>query len=132
MPQATGAFVSNFTWAWAPNDIAFSGGNLYVLDFYNGQVDQFTTSGTNLGVFGSVGSGPGQLNQPTRIAADAAGNLYVAEFNGGRVQEFTPAGQPLATFGTGVLSGPRGLNVATNGSIYVADGNHNQITRWAP
>lgn len=45
--------------------------------------------------FGGEGSGPGQFQDPRRIAVDPAGNILIADFNSGRVQKFDPTGKFL-------------------------------------
>jgi YD repeat-containing protein len=80
-----------------------SSGNLYVGDFHNERVEEFTAAGAFLTTFGSDGSGPGQLQEVKSVAASASGGVYVVDYANGRVQEWdrpqwypTEAGGALA------------------------------------
>src|SRR4051812_41838564 len=60
--------------AWDPQ------GNTYISDGYiNSRVAKVDKNGNWLKSFGEPGAGPGQLNTPHSIAADANGNIYVAD-----------------------------------------------------
>ncbi|HEV2945483.1 MAG TPA: hypothetical protein VGX26_10260 [Solirubrobacteraceae bacterium] len=55
--------------------------------------------GSVIGEFGSPGSGEGQLNQPSGIAA-VVSTIYVVDTGNDRVQLFSPRGSYLSQFGT--------------------------------
>src|ERR1051325_1343206 len=75
--------------------------------------------------WGSSGSGPRQLIQPTGICVDSEGNVYVTDET--RVQKFSNDGAYLGTLGgvTGTAPGqlywPIDAAVDNAGNIYVAD-----------
>jgi streptogramin lyase len=86
--------------------------------------------------WGSEGSAPGQFNQPSAVAVDAAGNVYVADTENNRIQKFGPAGAFVTAWGTpgtaeGQFSDPRGLAVDPAGRVYVADRGNNRIQRFS-
>ena len=114
----TSAFVNG------PNGIALdAAGNVYVTTNEN-TVEKFSASGSDLGVFASVG-----LNFPLGLAFDRSGNLYVANFSGNTVREFAPDGSDLGVFA--IVLQPTGLTFDTAGNLYVAhDGN--SIARFTP
>lgn len=104
-----------------------------------------TVAGT--GVAGGA-NGPGAgatLNGPRGLALAVDGSLYVADAGGHRVRRLTFDAGGLATVatlaGSGVaggadgpgatatLSGPRGLVVAADGSLYVSEGGGHRIRR---
>jgi gliding motility-associated-like protein len=98
-----------------------NGGNIYVLGFMSPllqRIDAVTNNLTNL---------PGDLNNPSAVAADAAGNIYVANTNGRTIEKYvqnggyTISGLPAGlTFGatTGEVSGtPTTLTSATDYTI---------------
>ncbi|MBL7064105.1 MAG: TIGR03663 family protein [Anaerolineae bacterium] len=83
-------------------------------------------------VFGSEGTGPGQLQNPRGIEVGPDGFVYVADSGNHRIQKFTADGEFVAAWGqqstieteAGL---PRGFNepwdvaVAFDGTMYVAD-----------
>jgi uncharacterized protein YjbI with pentapeptide repeats/sugar lactone lactonase YvrE len=106
-----------------------------------GQVDseivELDPSGNVIATFGSYGSGPGQLQNPTGVAVDSAGNVYVADLSNFRIEAFAPDGSYLwatpgagyvysdmygATFLSGFFSGPSSIAVnSTTGIVYALD-----------
>jgi sugar lactone lactonase YvrE len=78
-----------------PSDVAVDGaGNVYVVDHDNNRVQVFDASTAFRGRFGaaggdgSIGSAPGEFNQPVSIAVDAPGYIYVLDQFNSRVQRF--------------------------------------------
>ena len=55
-----------------------------------------------LSTFGSVGSGAGQLDDPTRLAIDGAGRVYVVDFSNNRISVFGADGSFIHAFGSDV------------------------------
>jgi DNA-binding beta-propeller fold protein YncE len=90
LPPVDGNFrqVTDMTWDPA--------GNTYISDGYiNSRVAKADKNGNWLLSFGEPGSGPGQLNTPHSIAADAQGNIYVADRGNRRIQVFDGNGKLL-------------------------------------
>jgi DNA-binding beta-propeller fold protein YncE len=88
LPPIDGQFrqVTDMTWD--------AEGNTYISDGYiNSRVAKVDKNGKWLMSFGTPGSGPGQLNTPHSIAADAEGNIYVADRGNGRIQVFDGNGK---------------------------------------
>ena len=52
------------------------------------RVQKFDREGKLIGVWGSEGKDPGQLNRPEDLAVDHLGRVYVLEYNNSRVQVF--------------------------------------------
>lgn len=73
-----------------PTDVAWDrDGNIFVSDGYgNSRVVKYSKDGRYITSVGTRGSGPGQLNLPHTIAADAKGNIYVGDRSNVRVQVF--------------------------------------------
>lgn len=134
--------------AAAPN------GDLYVSEFSDHRVSQFTENGdfvrtwgfgvdTGADAFevctsgcqaGSAGNGVGQLASPNSVAV-AGGGVYVTETVGNRVSRFTTAGVPVGTFGSfgsgaGQLAGPRGVAIAPGGNVLVMDRANNRVSEF--
>lgn len=78
-----------------PTDVTWDlEGDIFISDGYiNSRVAKFDHNGGWVTSFGEPGGGPGQLNTPHSIAADAAGNIYVADRGNQRIQVFTPDGR---------------------------------------
>jgi DNA-binding beta-propeller fold protein YncE len=76
--------------------------------------------------WGTLGSGPTNLDQPFGIATDAIGKLYVADQHNNRVSIFGPTGDLLGQFSYSGFSDPTGITVAPDGSIWVTS-HHNHL-----
>src|SRR5881227_928 len=90
LPPEIGRFrqVTDVTWDPA--------GNVYISDGYiNSRVAKADKDGKWLKSWGEPGKGPGQLNTPHSIAADAQGNIYVADRGNRRIQVFDGEGKFL-------------------------------------
>jgi DNA-binding beta-propeller fold protein YncE len=121
-------------------------GDLWVADTANNRIQEFSAKDKFLKKTGSEGTGNGEFKQPMGIAVGASANIFVADTGNNRVEEFNEKGKFLATFGYGVSNGeaklevctksckagiagsgngqfsqPRGIAVAANGDIWVAD-----------
>lgn len=90
LPPVDGMFrqVTDMTWDPA--------GNTYISDGYiNSRVAKVDKDGKWIKSWGEPGDGPGQLNTPHSIAADAQGNIYVADRGNRRIQVFDSDGKLL-------------------------------------
>ncbi len=107
-----GAAAGQFSWlAGVTLD---SSGNLWVDDYGNNRIQEFTESGSFVQTFGSEGTAAGQLRGPTGVAVSSAG-VYVADFSNNRVEEFSTAGAFVRAIGWGVSNGEAKLEVCTSG-----------------
>jgi hypothetical protein len=82
-------------------------------------------------MWGSLGSGNGQFNDPAGVAVDGSGNVYVADTGNNRIQKFTSNGAYITQWGglgsgNGQLSGPFGLTVV-GGNVYVVDTGNSRV-----
>ena len=64
------------------------------------------------------------------------GIVYVTEIRGNRIQMFTSDGMFVIRWGTegsgdGQFSWPRGIAVATDGSVYVSNQNNRRIQKFS-
>ncbi len=112
-------------------------GSVYVADTAHNKIVRFSSGGTVLGSWGSMGTLPGQFKSPRGLACDAAGNVYVADTDNNRIQVFTPDGTFASQFGKkGSLEGelylPRSVAVSAEGLVYVADSGNDRIQAFAP
>ena len=137
---ATGSFVRQF-----PTPVDFYAGAafdpaqtiLYLVDYQAGNIQRVSTTGANMGLLGSFGTGPGQFQRPMGIAVDSSGNLYVADRDNNRVEKLSPSGAFLATLGgagsgPGQTQGPVDVAIMANGNVIVADTNNRRLEEFTP
>ncbi|HEY5193272.1 MAG TPA: hypothetical protein VIJ39_05305 [Solirubrobacteraceae bacterium] len=94
-------------------------GDLYVSDWTNSRINEFSPWGNFIKAFGwgvadsanelqtcttrclqgLEGSDPGELSTPWGIAVDPSGDVYVMDYGNHRVQKFTSSGQFVLMFG---------------------------------
>jgi len=65
-------------------------GHIFVADFYNHRIQEFTPDGQVVRAFGEKGAGEGQFERPVDVAVDAEGRLYVVDLGNDRIQVFAP------------------------------------------
>lgn len=74
------------------------GGTLYVMDFGDMKIKQFSPQGALLRTYGrGTGRGPGEMLNPTDFHVAANGEVRVLDPAQGRIQFFDAAGQPTRT-----------------------------------
>ena len=115
-----------------------SSNNVYVTDSGNSRVQKFSSTGTFLSKFGTLGIGNGQFltGSASGVAIDSAGNAYVVDKLSNRVQKFNSAGTFVTAWGTlgtgnGQFNAPTGIAVdPSSGNVYVADTGNNRIQEF--
>lgn len=86
-PAVDGQFRQPTDVTWDPE------GNIFISDGYiNARVAKFDKNGDWVKQWGGPGRGPGELNTPHSISADAKGNIFVADRGNRRIQVFNPDG----------------------------------------
>ena len=130
-------------------------GNLYIADSGNHRVRRVDPAGkiTTVAGTGTAGfsgdNGPAaaaRLNDPTRIALDAAGNLYIADRGNQRIRRVDTGGTIATVAGTGTagfsgdngpataarLADPFGVALDLAANLYIADRENRRIRRVGP
>jgi DNA-binding beta-propeller fold protein YncE len=110
-----------------PVAVAFDGvGDAYVLDQRRARIFVFSrATGLPSRTIASLGSGPGQLLDPSAIAITPGGTIAVADTGNDRVARFTTAGDYLGAW-TNVAT-PRGIAVTPDGTRTYVSQNNNRI-----
>jgi DNA-binding beta-propeller fold protein YncE len=132
----------NFAWDAAVNP---ANGNVYVANRESHEIEVFDADGTYVTRWGYRGTTTGKFTFPQGVAFDSSGpgnpTLLVADSGNGRVQRFrilaSGKGSFMAAYGTkgagpGQFATPTGIDVATDGTIWVADTQNNRIQRRNP
>ena len=115
-----------------PYDVTFDNeGYLYVVDHHNHCIKKFTSSRQYIAKFGSKGSNPGQLKDPTSITID--NNLvYVSEYGNNRISIFDTNGCFIHCLskrgkGNGEIIQSFGITIDSLGNLYVSDHGNNRL-----
>jgi len=74
-----------------------------------------------MSAWGTKGSNPGQLDEPSGIATDLQGNVYIADAGSQFIHKFQAGGTPLLSFQDDRLKHPQKIAVDRGGAIYVSD-----------
>jgi streptogramin lyase len=111
-------------------------GNIFAVDYSNGRVEKFSSTGKYLSQFGSPGAGEGQLSAPNGIAIDSKGNMYVSEYSNSRVQEFNSSGVHIGYLGLGSGSkdgqilNPTDVYIDSAGNIWVTEDGNSRVQEF--
>ncbi len=119
-----------------PNSVAVDGdGKVYVSDSFGHRIEQFRGSGAFLRMWGTYGTGDGQLDHPLGIAVGRRGAVYVADVGNGRVVQFDSRGRFVRAWTTAGAGGemfdsPAGIAVDRRGNVYVTDRIANRVAKF--
>jgi hypothetical protein len=114
-----GDFLDSFGSVAAPHDVIVGGGgNLFVANFGNEQVDVFDKDGS--GPIRSIGAGGvGELSGPVALVADGLGGIYVADRTAQRVVHFRDSGEFLGS--VDAVPNVGGVGVACQGNVFATE-----------
>lgn len=71
-----------------------SAGRVYVADFFNDRIQEFTADGRFIAAWGGKGRELGRFDRPTAVALGPHGRVYVADFGNNRVEVFRQVSRP--------------------------------------
>ena len=74
-----------------------------------------------IGQWGVKGDGPGQLSEPSGIAAGALGDVFLADLGSAFITKFAYEGKPLLSFQEDGMNHPQAITLDRSGAIYVTD-----------
>ncbi len=101
---------------------------ILISDFRNYRIQELTSDGTALGVWGRRGKNPGQFEDPAAATMDSDRNIYVADTWNHRVQRFcNESGTWEATWAKAQFSAPRGIAVDASDRVYVTNTSHHTV-----
>ena len=141
---SVGNSSSTTTFGYSYGIYVDNAGFLYVSDQPNHRVLRFSpgstsgASGVVVAGTGTFGSGPSQLNAPTRIFVDETRSIFITDSANHRIQRWadgacsgvTVAGTGTSGNNTSQLSYPVSVIVDTNQIMYIGDQGNNRIHRW--
>src|SRR5580704_3391403 len=113
-------------------------GDVWALDRYNQRVEEFDPNGKFLMQFGKRGGGPDGMNYDRAIAYDPNDQtIYVADTDNQSVKKYDLKGNficQVGVFGTGLgqFNEPQGIDVGSDGTVYVADSLNQRVQVLAP
>jgi tripartite motif-containing protein 71 len=134
-------------------------GNVWVTDYGNDRILEFSAAGVLLHAYGSPGVGPGSFSDPWGIAVNrSTGNVYVSDPGNNRLVELSSSGSFVRAFGWGVSPGgtrkdefqnctsyceagivgsgegqfnwPQGVAVDSSGNVWVAEYNNDRLQEF--
>ena len=111
-------------------------GNVWVADYGNNRIEEFSSEGHYLQQIGSPAGGV-QFGGPLNIAP-VGQDLYVVDYAGDEVKEVSNTGKLERQFGqqgtgNGDFSRPRGIAAdPRNGDLYVTDAGNNRVEEFSP
>jgi YD repeat-containing protein len=112
-------------------------GNVWVSDYDNNRIEEFSTAGKFLNAYGTHGSGHVQFSGPSGIAVNqSTGDVYVGDCGNHRIEELNEKGEYVTAFGTagsepGELGCPEGVKVDSSGHVWVVDSEHDRIEEYS-
>jgi streptogramin lyase len=113
-----------------PIGVAVSGADLWVVNFGNNSLQEWTTAGSPITQITSFGT-TDTFSEPFQVAVGADGYVYVADVNHHQVEEFDGAGGYVTHFANTQLGSDFPYGVAVNSTYaYVADGTSNLVYRY--
>jgi NHL repeat len=123
-------------------------GNLSIVDMEMGCIKRIGPDGALLAIVGSEGTANNELMSPQGLVIDSQGNLYIADTGHSRILKWDLQGNCRLVLGintidedTGALMAgeepgqfdePLGVEIDSNGNLYVADTNNHRVQTFAP
>ncbi len=118
-----------------PSDVLVApNGDIFVADGHdatgNNRIVKFSSDGTYMKEWGSVGSENGEFRDPHALAMDSQGRLFVGDRGNSRIQLFDQDGNHISTWTQ--FGRPSGLFIDKNDNLYSADSESNasRNTGW--
>jgi phospholipase C len=115
-----------------PDAVSVSGGTVYVADFGNSRIEEFTTAGSYTASI--------SVPTPTGVVVTPAGDIWVASASytyGNGLYEYSPAGARLLAAestqaGYGSFGDTGAIAIGANGNVYVAQPDYGLVSEYTP
>ncbi len=137
-PEDADESTPNGSFMW-PTAVALdSAGIAYVADEWLNRISIYDQERGNwIGMWGTPGEAPGEINRPAGLAFDRDDNLYLVESRNHRVSVFTRDGKYKFGWGRqgsgdGEFDHPWGIEIDHSGDVYVADWRNDRVQKFAP
>lgn len=95
---------------WYPRGLAIvardGASELVVCDSWNHRIQRFNLKGDVIGVFGSIGEGEGEFNEPVEVLPGDDGTLWILDRCNHRIRQVDGIGKTIKSFGAGGSSRP--------------------------
>jgi RHS repeat-associated protein len=116
-----------------------SSGDVWVVDYENNRIEEFSSAGTWLANYGKAGTSETELDfeRPVGIAINQSSNdVYVTDQNNNRVVKFSAStGKVIRVFGkdgnkAGEFTEPHGVALDGKGHLWVVDSGNNRLEEF--
>jgi DNA-binding beta-propeller fold protein YncE len=112
-----------------------SQGNIYISDEHRNDVQVFNRDHEFVRKWGTLGSGPSDMNRPAGLATDGDDNIFVVDHMNNRIQKRRPDGTVVSQWGSagsgpGELNLPWGICTDKDGNVYVADWRNDRVQKF--
>jgi sugar lactone lactonase YvrE len=125
--KSDGTFITQYNTSHAPVGIATDkDGNFYITTTDDNKVYEYDSKGNVVTSFGGNGRSLGKFWIPYGVAVDSSGEILVADTENGRIQAFDKKGKLLWHTERNLYE-PVGINIGSDGKVYVADCFHNVV-----
>ncbi len=101
-------------------------GNVYVTDYNAGKINEYTSTGTFIGNFGTGVT----MSAPASLVFDSQGNCYVLDKTNKCVYKFNSTGTYQSTIISSLSTNCYGLAIDASDYIYIADYLNNTIKKY--
>lgn len=120
-----------------PTGIALSGDRAVVVDPPRHEVEWLSPGGDVVATVGRRGTGDGELDYPTDVAASSDGSVWVVDALNFRIVHLSSDARWLGAFGErgdagAALARPKGVDVDAAGLVYVSDAQRDVVLVFRP
>lgn len=117
--------------------VATPSGDVLVIEHLSNRVKMIRSDSLIVDLWGTTGSGPGQLNDPHGMTLDSEGHVFIADTGNNRIQKFSMDGTFLLSVGTsgsspGQFNSPEDVAIGPEASLFVTDRRNHRVQVFSP